>query len=326
MRLRLRSFLLTSALTLIPSLASATTISGIYVDGGSGYNEVQDQHVHANSPADGPAVSKFSVNHGTGYTGFGAVGWGFGNGLRVEAEGLYNFSHDDYTSSQYETVYTNDSKLATGYNPFYTKLNNTTQVPCTSSSPTIHGYNGPPLYAAGTGYTNTNGEFVPSSSTALWPTITTPSNSENYIPPDICWLINGNQTGAENMQQFMDLVHSKAAQDGNPYGYEQDGKWITPMPGAYSYEGNVIINDQLVPNTGVQVTAPGKTLDGVPGYKGQGVLQGMWNYAGHPLYTYRRTLWENHQGTDESWGGFANVLYDFDLERLFGLKSIVTPF
>ena len=34
----------------------------------------------------------------------------------------------------------------------------------------------------------------------------------------------------------------------------------------------------------------------------------------------------NHHGTDESWGGFANVLYDFDLERLFGLKSIVTPF
>ncbi|MBO6091029.1 MAG: hypothetical protein J6P00_02270, partial [Acetobacter sp.] len=34
----------------------------------------------------------------------------------------------------------------------------------------------------------------------------------------------------------------------------------------------------------------------------------------------------NHNGTDESYGGFANVLYDFDLERLFGLKSIATPF
>ena len=46
MRLRLRSFLLTSALTFAPAVASATTISGLYVDGGAGYNEVQDQHVH----------------------------------------------------------------------------------------------------------------------------------------------------------------------------------------------------------------------------------------------------------------------------------------
>ena len=35
MRLRLRSFLLTSALTFAPAIASATTISGLYVDGGA---------------------------------------------------------------------------------------------------------------------------------------------------------------------------------------------------------------------------------------------------------------------------------------------------
>ena len=119
MRLRLRSFLLTSALSFIPSLASATTISGLYVDGGAGYNLVQDQHVHANSPANGDAVSKFSVNHGTGFTGFGAVGWGFGNGLRVEAEGLYNFSHDDYTSEASTLGYTNNPTHAIGFNHFY---------------------------------------------------------------------------------------------------------------------------------------------------------------------------------------------------------------
>ena len=135
MRLRLRSFLLTSALTFVPALASATTISGIYVDGGSGYNEVQDQHVHANSPENGDAVPKFTVNHGTGFAGFGAVGYGFGNGLRVEAEGLYNFSHDDYTSSQYERGYTTEEKTVyetkdrtvpeTKYRPGYKTISKT---------------------------------------------------------------------------------------------------------------------------------------------------------------------------------------------------------
>ena len=110
MRLRLRSFLLTSALTFAPALASATTISGLYVDGGAGYNEVQDQHVHANSPADGPAAQKFTINHGTGYTGFGAIGYGFGNGLRVEAEGLYNSSEDNYTQNVEENNATNNGE------------------------------------------------------------------------------------------------------------------------------------------------------------------------------------------------------------------------
>ncbi|MBQ5546120.1 MAG: OmpA family protein, partial [Acetobacter sp.] len=114
MRLRLRSFLLTSALTFAPAVASATTISGLYVDGGAGYNEVQDQHVHANGTPNGDALPKFSVNHGTGFTGFGAVGWGFGNGLRVEAEGLYNFSHDNYTSS-YTDTYTEHTTLQAYY-------------------------------------------------------------------------------------------------------------------------------------------------------------------------------------------------------------------
>ncbi|MBO6086390.1 MAG: hypothetical protein J6P19_08370, partial [Acetobacter sp.] len=306
MRLRLRSFLLTSALTFAPALASATTISGLYVDGGAGYNEVQDQHVHANSSANGDAVPKFSVNHGTGYTGFGAVGWGFGNGLRVEAEGLYNFSHDNYTSSQYETGYTNNEKIKTGYNPFYTQVNNTTQIPCTSSSPPIPGYT-TPLFTGG--YTNTNGEFVPSSTESLFPGFTS-ANSTYYIPTDTCYLIKGQK----NIQQYIGLNNSNTVQHIQPYGYEQDGKWINPLPGVYSY------------TTGVQVTAPGKTLDGVPGDSSIGNAVGVVRFPNHPLYTYRRSLWENHQGTDESWGGFANVLYDFDLERLFGVKSIVTPF
>ena len=307
MRLRLRSFLLTSVLSFAPAIASATTISGLYVDGGAGYNEVQDQHVHANSPANGDAVSKFTVHHGTGFTGFGAVGWGFGNGLRVEAEGLYNFSHDDYTSSQRETAYTNNEKLATGTNPFYTKMNNTIQVPCTSSSPKIPGYTGAPFYTGG--YYNASGDFVSSSTASLFPTFTQ-ANSAYYIPGDTCYLIEGEN----NIKQFGDFSYSPLVQHLEPYGYEQDGKWINVMPGVYSY------------TTGVEVTGPKLTNGSPPGYPDLGTATGALAFPNHPLYTYRRTLWENHEGTDESWGGFANVLYDFDLERLFGLKSIVTPF
>ena len=266
MRSRLRSFLVTSALSFIPSLASATTISGIYVDGGSGYNEVQDQHVHANSPENGPAVQKFSVNHGTGFTGFGAVGYGFGNGLRVEAEGLYNFSHDNYTSSQYETGYTNNEKIATDdgkiaadYNPFYTKVNNTTQVPCTTKSQPIPGYTGAPLFD------NTSKEYPDSTPQYLWSEWNTQHAPTYQIPADICWLINGNN----NVQQFLDL---------NNGTYKQDGKSIHALPGTYSY------------TTGVQVSAPGLTVGSVPNYSSMGQAWGTSIWSNHPLYTYRRSL------------------------------------
>ena len=114
MRPRLRSFLLTSALTFAPAVASATTISGLYVDGGAGYNLVQNQHLHAHSS--------------TGFTGFGAVGYGFGNGLRVEAEGLYNFSHSSYTRyerplySYWKTVAFNFNGTKESYGGFFNVL------------------------------------------------------------------------------------------------------------------------------------------------------------------------------------------------------------
>ncbi|MBO6085261.1 MAG: hypothetical protein J6P19_02550, partial [Acetobacter sp.] len=276
MRSRLRSFLLTSALSFIPSLASATTISGLYVDGGAGYNEVQDQHVHANSPAmsvggmpvPGMALPKFSVNHGTGFTGFGAVGWGFGNGLRVEAEGLYNFSHDSYTdyANTNNTPYlnSNDKALMEKYFPGIT----VTPGHC---SQVLKEWGGSVSKALAAWYPSIAGV-----SNYAFPT---PQNifDGNYIP-DKCYTVVA-QNSEDLNKALKEVSHLE--------GFAQPGMYNTTQ---YIKEGNSL-------------------------------------YYGRDAIATRVPFSQvSHHGTDESYGGFANVIYDFDLERLFGVKSIVTPF
>ncbi|PYD81130.1 OmpA family protein [Komagataeibacter sucrofermentans] len=89
--MRLRSALLaTSLLAATPFAAKATTITGPYVDIGGGYNLTQTQHMRPGGTDDGNGYGR--VGHRHGWTGFGSVGWGFGNGLRAEVEGAYNWS------------------------------------------------------------------------------------------------------------------------------------------------------------------------------------------------------------------------------------------
>jgi OmpA-OmpF porin, OOP family len=96
--MRLRTALLaTTLMAAAPVAANATIITGPYVDLGGGYNLVQNQHGHySNDTINGSGrnnIGSSQYRHGTGFTGFGAVGWGFGNGLRVELEGVYNYSN-----------------------------------------------------------------------------------------------------------------------------------------------------------------------------------------------------------------------------------------
>ncbi len=94
--MRLRTALLaTTLMAAAPVAANATIITGPYVDLGGGYNLVQTQHAHFtgdgyNSPTNGLSSSQY--RHKDGFTGFGSFGWGLGNGLRVEVEGVYNYS------------------------------------------------------------------------------------------------------------------------------------------------------------------------------------------------------------------------------------------
>ncbi|PYD76517.1 OmpA family protein [Novacetimonas pomaceti] len=100
--MRLRTALLaTTLMAAAPAASMATTITGPYVGIGGGYDLTQVQHGHG-VDRDGPAShqetesgTRDRLHHHNGWTGFGAVGWGFGNGLRVEVEGDYNWSQID---------------------------------------------------------------------------------------------------------------------------------------------------------------------------------------------------------------------------------------
>ncbi|PYD70683.1 outer membrane protein, partial [Novacetimonas hansenii] len=91
--MRLRTALLaTTLMAAAPAASMATTITGPYVDIGGGYNLTQTQHGHFADTDGGTEPGREKVGHRHGWTGFGAVGWGFGNGLRAEVEGDYNWS------------------------------------------------------------------------------------------------------------------------------------------------------------------------------------------------------------------------------------------
>ena len=85
--MQLRLLLAASAAVALPTVVMAQPINGLYVGAGALYNFKQTEHTQA-APGPGLSSGKFDFNEG-GYGGVGSVGWGFGNGLRVELEGSY---------------------------------------------------------------------------------------------------------------------------------------------------------------------------------------------------------------------------------------------
>ena len=85
--MRFRTTLATTAALAFPVLAAAQPIDGLYVGAGALYNYKQVEHAR---PALGTGLgsSKFRFDEG-GFGGLGSVGYGFGNGLRLELEGNY---------------------------------------------------------------------------------------------------------------------------------------------------------------------------------------------------------------------------------------------
>jgi outer membrane protein OmpA-like peptidoglycan-associated protein len=82
----------------IPLAARAQPVTGPYVSLGVGWNYLQSQEIKGVSTDTtqfgnvGRSVNNKNINFGSGVVGLGAVGWGFGNGIRVEVEGNYRYN------------------------------------------------------------------------------------------------------------------------------------------------------------------------------------------------------------------------------------------
>ena len=71
--------------------AHAQPVSGPYIDLGGGYNNLVDLHAHA-AAADLDQV-RTNYRFGPGFVGAGSIGWGLGNGVRLEVEGAYDYNN-----------------------------------------------------------------------------------------------------------------------------------------------------------------------------------------------------------------------------------------
>src|SRR4051812_43246300 len=89
--MRLRSVLPAIPLVIATTLpVSAQPFQGVYVGVGAGYNVTQAVNATPLTSAFGSSGMK--LEQGNGFVGVGSLGYGFGNGLRLEVEG--NFRRD----------------------------------------------------------------------------------------------------------------------------------------------------------------------------------------------------------------------------------------
>jgi OOP family OmpA-OmpF porin len=102
----------------LPQFAKAQQVNGLYVAGGFGYNSQQNAKA-TNFVAAGqeqPGFGRISIRGG--YTGEAAVGYGFGDGFRVEVEGDYYNNHFD-NAALYFNGYPSVGAKAGGYEQKY---------------------------------------------------------------------------------------------------------------------------------------------------------------------------------------------------------------
>ncbi len=95
----LRKVALAGAALLVPGLAFAQPVSGVYVAAGAGLNWLQESDVTGTRNLQTPGAStNGSLEFEMGWGGVISVGYGFGNGLRAEIEGTYRQNEVDSVS------------------------------------------------------------------------------------------------------------------------------------------------------------------------------------------------------------------------------------
>ncbi len=95
----MRSILLAATLLATPCLFSgaaiAQPVTGLYIGGAGGANFLQQERVKSTLSNGITTPSKARIGFQSGVTGIGSIGYGFGNGVRVELEGNYRYNRPD---------------------------------------------------------------------------------------------------------------------------------------------------------------------------------------------------------------------------------------
>jgi opacity protein-like surface antigen len=106
----LATSLLVAAPLAVPVSAAAQPVTGPYISLGAGYNILQDQYLHTDPAISGiPSGNYYNdygsnghngdyatrYRYGNGFDGQASVGYGLGNGLRLEVEGAYLYNDID---------------------------------------------------------------------------------------------------------------------------------------------------------------------------------------------------------------------------------------
>ena len=105
--MKLRSALLTATLLATPAVAMAQPVEGLYVGAGLGYDYKTNTKIKSVSPDFarqlGATPAGRSLRGDGGFIGLASIGYGLGNGLRVEVEGDYRFNHMTINSGRRQT-------------------------------------------------------------------------------------------------------------------------------------------------------------------------------------------------------------------------------
>jgi OOP family OmpA-OmpF porin len=91
--MRLRLALLSATVLALPVAALAQPVTGLYIGAGGGPNYQMNERIEPSSALGTPEMTE---KYNIGGTGVASVGYGLGNGLRVEIEG--NYRYDDIKS------------------------------------------------------------------------------------------------------------------------------------------------------------------------------------------------------------------------------------